>query len=64
MGKHEPNAMPLLLRDTQVAQLVGVSRGTVWNRVRAGKFPKPIKWEGVTVWKRAEIEKFVERLAG
>lgn len=54
---------PLLLRVGQVAALLGVSVNTVWNRAKAGKLPKPVKWEGVTVWKRAEIEAFVNSLA-
>ncbi|MBY6138509.1 helix-turn-helix domain-containing protein [Leisingera daeponensis] len=58
------NTLPLLLRDTQVAHLLGIGRTTVWNRANSGKLPKPIKWEGVTVWRRTEIEKFVEELAG
>lgn len=55
---------PILLRDVQVAQLLGVHRNTVWNRVRSGKFPKPIKWEGLTVWRRSDVESFVNSLAG
>lgn len=58
------NNAPLLLRDVQVAEMLGVHRNTIWNRVKRGKFPKPIKWEGVTVWRRREVEKFVETLAG
>ncbi len=55
---------PILLRDVQVAQLLGVHRNTIWNRVRAGRFPKPIKWEGLTVWRRSDIDEFVNSLAG
>ncbi|MFJ1292376.1 helix-turn-helix transcriptional regulator [Paracoccus yeei] len=54
---------PILLRDVQVAKLLGVHRNTIWNRVRQSRFPKPIKWEGLTVWRRRDIEEFVERLA-
>ncbi|HWL55995.1 MAG TPA: helix-turn-helix domain-containing protein [Paracoccus sp. (in: a-proteobacteria)] len=55
---------PLLLRNTQVTLMLGVHRNKVWNRVRAGKFPTPIKWEGMTVWHRKDVENFVEALAG
>lgn len=55
---------PLLLRDTQVATLLGIHRNTVWNRVREGKFPAPIKWDGITVWRRKDVEAFIDSLAG
>lgn len=55
---------PLLLRDHQVAELLSVSRKTVWNRVKSGALPEPIKWHGVTVWRRVDIEEFVAKLAG
>lgn len=50
---------PVLLRDVQVAKVLGIHRNTVWNRVRQGKFPSPIKWDGLTVWRRQDIEAFV-----
>lgn len=54
---------PLLLRAKQVAQLLSIHPNTVWNRVRAGELPAPIKWHGVSVWRRQDIENFVDRLA-
>ncbi len=54
---------PILLRAHQVAALLGVHVNTVWNRARAGKMPKPVKWEGITVWRRSDIEAFVANLA-
>ena len=33
----------LLLRDKEVARMIGVSRGTLWRMVRAGLFPPPIR---------------------
>ena len=55
---------PILLRDHQVGELLGIHRNTVWNRVKAGKLPEPIKWEGITVRKRKEIEDFADSMAG
>ena len=55
---------PMLLRDAQVANLLGIHRTTVWRRVREGKFPAPIKWDGITVWRRKDVEAFIESLAG
>lgn len=55
--------LPLLLSDKQVAELLGCHRNTIWNRVRKNLIPPPIKWEGKTVWRRRDIEEFVEKLA-
>ncbi len=45
-----------LLRDTDCAAMVGVSRPTWWRWVSAGHVPAPIKIGGVTRWWRSEIE--------
>ncbi|MFV2053392.1 helix-turn-helix transcriptional regulator [Aliiroseovarius sp. YM-037] len=55
--------LPLLLNVQQVAALLGCHKNTIWNRVRTGSIPSPIKWEGKTVWKLKEIEVFVDQLA-
>lgn len=55
---------PALLRAKGVAEYLSISRQTVWNWVKAGRLPEPIKVEGATVWRRADIDKFVESLAG
>ncbi|WP_347268193.1 hypothetical protein [Paracoccus sp. (in: a-proteobacteria)] len=54
----------LRLHDVRVAILLGSRRSTVWNRMRAGRFPTPIKWEGLTVWRRKDCEAFVDGMAG
>jgi len=53
---------PLLLNVNQVAALLGCHRNTIWNRVRSENLPAPIKWEGKTVWRRRDIEHFVDSL--
>lgn len=45
-----------LLRDTDCAALVGVSRATWWRWVSAGTIPAPIRIGGVTRWWRSDIE--------
>jgi len=55
---------PLLIRDTQVAELLNVSRQTVWNRVRSGVLPKPIKFGGCTRWRVSDIKNYIDQLAG
>lgn len=58
----QTNFRPLLLNVNQVAELLGCHRNTVWNRVRTGEMPKPEKFGGKTVWRRTQIEEFVETL--
>ena len=53
---------PLLLNVNQVAALLGCHRNTAWNRARNQQLPSPIKREGKTVWRRRDIENFVESL--
>ncbi|MBP2544344.1 helix-turn-helix transcriptional regulator [Acinetobacter guillouiae] len=36
--------------------LIGVSEKTIWQWVREGKFPTPIKLGGVTVWRSSDIK--------
>lgn len=60
MTTQEQHFAPLLLSDKQVASLLGCHRNTVWNRVRANALPAPIKWAGKTVWRRRDIEDFVD----
>ena len=52
----------LLLIVNQVATLLGCHPNTIRNRVRNDQLPAPIKWEGKTVWRRRDIEDFVDSL--
>ena len=50
-----------LLREKHVLKLVPVAHSTLWNWVRGGKFPAPIKLsEKVSVWSRDEVLAWVE----
>ncbi len=51
----------LLLSDATAAALMGVSRATLWRRVAAGEFPRPIKLGGRTLWRRDELLAVVEK---
>ena len=53
---------PMLLNVNQVAGMLNCHRNTIWNRVNDGKIPKPKKFGGKTVWRRTDIEQFVETL--
>lgn len=57
----EPTA--LLISDHTAAALLGISRATLWRRVKDGTLPRPVKIGAATRWKRDELITAVERLA-
>ena len=51
-----------LLRLRQVLELVPVSKSTLWNWTRQGKFPAPVRLSRrTTCWKLSDVEKFIEK---
>lgn len=44
-----------LLRDKQVAILLGVSVPTIWRRVADGTIPKPLKIGALSRWLKSDI---------
>jgi predicted DNA-binding transcriptional regulator AlpA len=46
----------LLLKDSEVAALLGLGRTTVWLYVSKGILPEPIKLGRSARWRRSEIE--------
>jgi predicted DNA-binding transcriptional regulator AlpA len=57
-----PVPVPVLLRDREVATLLGVSRASVWKLVSEGVLPKPIKLPGTRSarWRREAILEAVD----
>ncbi|PVX83245.1 MULTISPECIES: helix-turn-helix transcriptional regulator [Paraburkholderia] len=54
-----------ILRRRQVEQLVGLSRSTIYQRMRDGTFPRAISLGGRMVgWRVSEIELFLADPAG
>ncbi len=54
-----------ILRRKQVEKVVGLSRSTIYQRIRDGTFPKPISLGGRMVgWRAADIESFLGDPAG
>lgn len=47
--------LPILLSDSATAELLGISRATVWRRVADGTLPRPLKLGGATRWRRDEL---------
>ena len=50
-----------LLRDREAAQLLGVSRSSLWRRVKDGTFPKPVKIGQMSRFVASEIFEAIER---
>ena len=50
----------LLLTDKEVGVALGVSKQTVWQYLKKGIIPKPIKFGNTTRWKYSEIVEMVE----
>lgn len=48
------------LRKGQVVTLTTLSGATIWRRVKAGTFPKPLKLsERITVWRAADVQAWI-----
>jgi prophage regulatory protein len=48
------------LRQPQVLTFVPISKSTLWRRVMAGTFPKPVKLSArVTVWRAEDIRRWI-----
>ncbi|MHC1710595.1 MAG: helix-turn-helix transcriptional regulator [Solidesulfovibrio sp.] len=51
-----PLSTPHLMRERQVLQFYPVSRAELWNRVRDGRFPKPVKLSPkISAWRSGDI---------
>jgi excisionase family DNA binding protein len=50
----------LLLPVEDVARLLSVKPRTVWKWAACGRVPRPVKIGGRTLWRRAELEEWVE----
>jgi len=49
-----------LLRLKQVLEIVPVAKSTIWQWVKDGKFPAPIKLSRCTFWKEEEVRLFID----
>jgi prophage regulatory protein len=56
----DPRTQKGFLRIHQVLALLPIGESTIWFRVRAGTFPKPVKLGlRTTVWYRQDIEDLI-----
>src|SRR5262245_58581913 len=64
----EPQQLPLfegpprLLSASEVAELLGISRVSLWQWTVDGKFPKARDLNGHPVWRSNEVQQFLDRL--
>ena len=53
----------ILLRLTEVCELLGVSRSTVYKWLAEGSFPVPVRLTGKSIrWRRSDLELWCDRL--
>ena len=50
-----------LLRDKEVAEILGCSTATFWRRVQEGTIPRPLKIGGLSRWKRSWVEAVIDQ---
>jgi predicted DNA-binding transcriptional regulator AlpA len=56
--KHEDRLIPL----SEVASLLGMSKTTVWEMVRRGLLPKPLKFgPRMSRWRLSDIQKVIAK---
>lgn len=49
------------LRVSQIVRILPLSRSTVWRKVRAGTFPRPVKLsDNVTAWPVTDLRAWIE----
>ena len=52
-----------ILRTKQLLELVPFSRVTLWRKVKAGKFPKPLRLGGrMVAWRSDEVQQWIDAL--
>ena len=55
--------IPRLLRATEVFELVGMGRSTVYRRIADGTFPRPVAVGGGSVrWREDHLREWLESL--
>ena len=61
------NSSPAILGASAVLALIGLSRTSLWRRVRDGDFPAPVRLVGhasrAVGWRRVDVERWLEALA-
>lgn len=65
MNKNEVRAEQLFFRAKDIAQILGISRASVYmNLVKSGLLPEPIKLDKISLWKKEDVETLIKKLRG
>jgi len=54
----------LLVRAPDAIEMLSIGKTKFYEQVRAGTIPKPIKWDGCSVWRVEDLKECVDKLAG
>lgn len=59
------NTLPVIIRMRDVLRMVGLSRATIYNRMRQGTFPAAVPLGDVARgWLRSEVEQWIAERVG
>lgn len=54
-----------LIRMSQVINLVGLKRSWIYQRIKEGKFPRPIKiGSRVSLWTKSSVSEWIQQMSG
>ena len=60
--------MDRIMRTSEVVKLTGLSKTTIWRRVRSGDFPMPVRLGSLATrsvsWREGEIERWIDSRSG
>jgi prophage regulatory protein len=57
----KPAAPTKIIRLPAVLERVGLKRTAVYDRIKGGEFPKPIKLGRVSGWVEADIQEWIQK---
>jgi predicted DNA-binding transcriptional regulator AlpA len=58
---HPEALLPPLCRIAHVLTVVPIARSTVWAWVAQKRFPAPIKYGAITLWKREDVLAWLQK---
>lgn len=51
---------PARMSAKHAAYYLGIGESTLWDRVKAGDYPLPVKERGMTFWLRKDLDAYIE----
>lgn len=58
--QNAPARRKRLIRVAEVSSLVGMGTTTIYQRMKDGEFPRPVKMGTLVAWVESEIEEWIE----